>query len=138
MAQPLDKITIKGFKSIRSLEDFKLQPLNVLIGGNGAGKSNFCLATALLQPEPPSTGRPVAVLCGSRTGCGRGVMRGLAAGDEQVGEAERRSEALRVLRQAPAARLGVAEVPLHVREGLLLQGRSSKRVRRWAWRRRAW
>ncbi|MFH0926253.1 MAG: AAA family ATPase [bacterium] len=41
MAQSLNKITIKGFKSIRALEDFKLSNLNVLIGGNGAGKSNF-------------------------------------------------------------------------------------------------
>jgi predicted ATPase len=41
MAQALDKITIKGFKSIRVLEDFELTNLNVLIGGNGAGKSNF-------------------------------------------------------------------------------------------------
>lgn len=37
----LDKITIRGFKSIESLEDFKLGNLNVLIGANGAGKSNF-------------------------------------------------------------------------------------------------
>ena len=41
MTQPLDILTIKGFKSIQSLEDFKLRNLNVLIGGNGAGKSNF-------------------------------------------------------------------------------------------------
>lgn len=41
MTQSLDKITIKGFKSIRALEDFELSNLNVLIGGNGAGKSNF-------------------------------------------------------------------------------------------------
>lgn len=41
MAQSLDKITIKGFKSIRALNNFKLSNLNVLIGGNGAGKSNF-------------------------------------------------------------------------------------------------
>ena len=41
MAQALDSLTIKGFKSIRALEDFKLTNLNVLIGGNGAGKSNF-------------------------------------------------------------------------------------------------
>ena len=41
MGQPLDKLTIRGFKSIRSLEDFKLQNLNVLIGANGAGKSNL-------------------------------------------------------------------------------------------------
>jgi len=30
-----------GFKSIRALEDFELTALNVLIGANGAGKSNF-------------------------------------------------------------------------------------------------
>jgi len=38
---PLEKITIKGFKSIQCLENFELKKLNVLIGGNGAGKSNF-------------------------------------------------------------------------------------------------
>lgn len=37
----LDNLTIKGFKSIQQLEDFELANLNVLIGGNGAGKSNF-------------------------------------------------------------------------------------------------
>ncbi len=37
----IDKITIKGFKSIRSLEKFELGDLNVLIGANGVGKSNF-------------------------------------------------------------------------------------------------
>jgi len=41
MKRPLDKVTIRGFKSIRSLEDFELRNLNVLIGANGAGKSNF-------------------------------------------------------------------------------------------------
>mgnify|MGYP005649922243 FL=1 len=41
MAQALDKLTIKGFKSIQSLEDFELTNLNIFIGGNGAGKSNF-------------------------------------------------------------------------------------------------
>lgn len=41
MGYPLDKLTIKGFKSIKWLEDFKLKPLNILIGGNGVGKSNF-------------------------------------------------------------------------------------------------
>jgi len=41
MANALDKLTIKGFKSIQKLEDFELANLNVLIGGNGAGKSNF-------------------------------------------------------------------------------------------------
>lgn len=41
MADTLKKLTIEGFKSIKSLRDFKLGALNVLIGSNGAGKSNF-------------------------------------------------------------------------------------------------
>jgi predicted ATPase len=41
MAQALDKLTIRGFKSIQELAAFELSNLNVLIGGNGAGKSNF-------------------------------------------------------------------------------------------------
>ena len=34
-------MTVRGYKSIRSLEKFELRNLNVLIGPNGAGKSNF-------------------------------------------------------------------------------------------------
>ncbi|MDA3896983.1 MAG: AAA family ATPase [Desulfobacteraceae bacterium] len=49
MGNPLDKLTIKGFKSIRELEDFELKQLNVLIGGNGAGKSNFVEIFRLLR-----------------------------------------------------------------------------------------
>jgi predicted ATPase len=41
MADTIKRLTIEGFKSIRKLEDFELRPLNVLIGANGAGKSNF-------------------------------------------------------------------------------------------------
>lgn len=41
MTQALNKLTIKGFKSIQALENFELTNLNVLIGGNGVGKSNF-------------------------------------------------------------------------------------------------
>lgn len=41
MGDAIEKLTIEGFKSIRKLEDFELRPLNVLIGANGAGKSNF-------------------------------------------------------------------------------------------------
>ena len=38
----LDKITIKGFKSIKELNNLELDKgLNILIGANGAGKSNF-------------------------------------------------------------------------------------------------
>ncbi|MDY0357933.1 MAG: AAA family ATPase [Sedimentisphaerales bacterium] len=41
MGSPIDRITLRGFKSIRNLEDFPLRNLNILIGPNGAGKSNF-------------------------------------------------------------------------------------------------
>ena len=40
-ANALDYITIKGFKSIASVEKLELRPINVLIGPNGSGKSNF-------------------------------------------------------------------------------------------------
>jgi predicted ATPase len=41
MATQVKRISIRGYKSIRELEDFELRPLNVLIGANGAGKSNL-------------------------------------------------------------------------------------------------
>jgi len=44
----LDKIRIEGFKSIKAL-DLELRSLNVLIGANGAGKSNFLSAFKLLS-----------------------------------------------------------------------------------------
>lgn len=37
----LEKITIRGFKSIESMEGLELKNINVLVGGNGAGKSNL-------------------------------------------------------------------------------------------------
>ena len=36
----LERISIKGFKSIKSLE-IDMKPINILIGANGSGKSNF-------------------------------------------------------------------------------------------------
>lgn len=41
MGNSLDKLTIKGFKSIQDLEDLELTNLNVIVGANGSGKSNF-------------------------------------------------------------------------------------------------
>ena len=38
--RPIDKLTIKGFKSLQDVE-LELGKLNVLIGPNGAGKSNL-------------------------------------------------------------------------------------------------
>lgn len=40
--RPLERITLSGYKSIRELSDFELlKGLNVLIGANGSGKTNF-------------------------------------------------------------------------------------------------
>ena len=52
----LDTVTIKGFKTIKALEDFKPERLTALIGANGAGKSNFIsffrmLSWALSGPD---------------------------------------------------------------------------------------
>lgn len=40
MKNPIERLTIKGFMSIRN-QKFSLNRLNLLIGANGAGKSNF-------------------------------------------------------------------------------------------------
>jgi predicted ATPase len=48
MPTTLDRIEIEGFKSIRELR-LDLKPLNVLIGANGAGKSNFISVFGLLR-----------------------------------------------------------------------------------------
>lgn len=48
-SQELDYITIKGFKSIRSVERLPLKPINVVIGANGSGKSNFIGAFSFLH-----------------------------------------------------------------------------------------
>lgn len=44
----LDHIEVKGFKSIREMS-LELRPLNVLIGANGAGKTNFISLFDLLN-----------------------------------------------------------------------------------------
>ncbi len=45
----LNKITIKGYKSIKDLSEFELKNLNILIGANGAGKSNFISVFKMLN-----------------------------------------------------------------------------------------
>jgi predicted ATPase len=45
----LDHITVKGFKSIASIEKLPLRSINVLIGPNGSGKSNFIGVFAFLH-----------------------------------------------------------------------------------------
>lgn len=45
----IKKINIKGFKSIRALEDFELKPLNIIVGANGSGKSNLIQVFRMLM-----------------------------------------------------------------------------------------
>jgi predicted ATPase len=70
----LKTVTLRGFKSIEKLEAFELRNLNVLIGANGAGKSNFigifkllaALAEGNLQTFVQKQGSPDALLYGGR------------------------------------------------------------------------
>src|ERR1700693_261148 len=45
----LDYITVRGFKSIASIEKLPLKSVNILIGSNGSGKSNFIGVFAFLH-----------------------------------------------------------------------------------------
>ena len=44
----LDYLTVKGFRSIKSIEQLELRLINVLVGANGSGKSNFVGVFAFL------------------------------------------------------------------------------------------
>lgn len=48
MANRLNRVILKGYKSIKNM-DLEFKPLNVLIGANGAGKSNFVSFIRLLN-----------------------------------------------------------------------------------------
>lgn len=45
----ISSLTVNGYKSIRELQDFQFKNLNILIGANGAGKSNFISLFRLLN-----------------------------------------------------------------------------------------
>ena len=70
----MDRLTVRGFKSIRALDDFELRGLNVLIGANGAGKSNLLslfrmleqLSRKRLQLFVRDSGGPERLLFGGR------------------------------------------------------------------------
>lgn len=52
----LNQLKLRGFKSIRDLPELSFGPLNVLIGANGAGKSNLISFFKLLNWLTPGTG----------------------------------------------------------------------------------
>jgi predicted ATPase len=68
MTEPLKKLTIKGFKSIESLVDFELGALNVLIGANGAGKSNFVDFFRMLRAMADESFQVFVTKCGGADG----------------------------------------------------------------------
>ena len=49
MSMKVNKISISGFKTFKRLEEFEPRGMNVLIGGNGSGKSNFISLFRLLN-----------------------------------------------------------------------------------------
>lgn len=68
----LDHVTVCGYKTLRELRNFHLNRINVLIGGNGSGKSNFLdffhlvgqLAHERLRAHVKQTGGSDALLAG--------------------------------------------------------------------------
>ena len=53
----ISAITIRGFKSIAAIENLKLGPLNVVIGANGSGKSNFVRVFSFLTETVEASDR---------------------------------------------------------------------------------
>lgn len=45
----IESVTIRGFKSIASIDALKLENINIVIGANGSGKSNFLEAFSFLS-----------------------------------------------------------------------------------------
>lgn len=70
----LNKLTVQGYKSIQTLENFELHNLNIFIGANGAGKSNFinlfkllaAIARSDLQFFVQEQGGPNSLLYGGK------------------------------------------------------------------------
>lgn len=75
----IERVTVRGYKSIEVLEDFQLGNLNVLIGPNGAGKSNFlnvfqflaAIVKGELQTFVAKAGGPDSLLYGTRKRTGQ-------------------------------------------------------------------
>ena len=87
----IERLTVAGFKSIRALEDFELRGLNVLIGANGAGKSNLLslfrmlaeLTLKRLQVFVRDSGGPEGLLFGG-SGCAAGLSADVVFGGGHV------------------------------------------------------
>lgn len=64
----LSRLSLRGFKSIRHLEDFRPGRLNVLIGANGAGKSNLISFFRMLSFAVSKPGGGLSTYVGTQNG----------------------------------------------------------------------
>jgi predicted ATPase len=60
----LEWITIKGFKSIAAIEKMEMQAINIIIGANGSGKSNFIGAFSFLHAIKEGHLKDYTIRCG--------------------------------------------------------------------------
>src|SRR5262245_39716045 len=68
MGRAIDRITLNGFKSIERLDTFRVGKLNVLIGANGAGKSNFVDFFRMLRTFADESFQQHVISCGGGDG----------------------------------------------------------------------
>lgn len=98
MAVRLKKLTLRGFRSIRELEDFEPGPINVMIGANGAGKSNlisFFRLLSWMMSSPPELQKHVSIQGGANAilhdgGAVTPMMEAMLALETDKGENEYR------------------------------------------------
>ncbi len=62
----IQSISVRGFKGIKAIEDLELRRMNVLIGANGAGKSNFLGVFEMLLREKARMANPRHLHCHGR------------------------------------------------------------------------
>lgn len=80
-AAGLDWISVAGFRSLRRIDRLALRPVNVLIGANGSGKSNFVEVFSFLHAVRDGRMREYVRRCG-------GAARLLHFGPETTSELE--------------------------------------------------
>ncbi len=100
----IDSIDIEGFKSIRAAKNLSLAPVNVLVGSNGSGKSNFLDVFAFIQEIGTDRLRQYTVRQG-------GAERVLHYGSERTSQIYFRVWMSSAFDQTPELQYGVTVIP---------------------------